>query len=243
VLTPPRSDEFVSDDWLTSVLGVPSFRWDVVELEEDSDPVIPAGFVSVKLNSAGTAAIRTIELLQRRGFRLVNVEISFEGTVGGKTDSAMPGLHPAIRPAVSSDAPSVQRIASESFRTDRFHRDHFIPKPVADRLKGEWATNFFLGRRGTHMYVWDDGTIRGFLLLILERSRLIIDLVATDSHSRGRGIARRLIEHSVAELSQNSLRLRVGTQIDNAASIRLYSSLGLSLVDSRLVLHRTPVTP
>ena len=201
---------------------------------------LPDGLISTKVDTADPDAIETVHELCRFGFRLVTVEITFEGLLGRSTES---DAWESIRRASDKDCKSVRRLAATCFSVDRFHSDPMIQSEAADSVKAEWVANFFTGGRGTDLYVSEsNGVVHGFLLTIQEPGRLTVDLVAVDESVRGRGIAQRLIRHARSGAESSSpgedVVVRVGTQLANKASIRTYTSLGLTFVSSRYVLHR-----
>ena len=81
-----------------------------------------------------------------------------------------------------------------------------------------------------------DGQTAGFLQLIhAPDSALVIDLIAVTEPARGRGLARAMI--GAAQHLARGECLRVGTQVANLPSLRLYESLGFRAVTSNYVMH------
>ena len=80
------------------------------------------------------------------------------------------------------------------------------------------------------------GAVVGFLQLLRAGATLVIDLIAVEPRVRGRGIASDLV--ALAERStENVETLRVGTQIANVPSIRLYETLGFRTTGATYVFH------
>jgi len=65
----------------------------------------------------------------------------------------------------------------------------------------------------------------------------VIDLVAVAPDAQGRGVGTALVTAFVREASPNSDVLRVGTQIANVPSLRLYTRLGFRIAGSAFVMH------
>ncbi len=82
-----------------------------------------------------------------------------------------------------------------------------------------------------------DGVVAGFVLLIGGDDRTwIIDLIAVDRRHRGQGVARGMISHVEAH-AEGFTRVRVGTQLANIPSIRLYAQLGFVMDEAHYVFH------
>ena len=83
--------------------------------------------------------------------------------------------------------------------------------------------------------------IVGFLQLILKNTPennniLIIDLIAVDSSFRKCGIAKSMINYAETNLKELK-KIRVGTQIVNIPSMRLYESIGFRICETNYILH------
>lgn len=223
------------DPWLSDLLGRPAYT---VAAEAVHSPatvrrvrefVADGAFLQSRIDVADTAGAAVLETL---GFRLVDTNVLFEGQAPRGPE---PGAD--VRLARPGDRDAVRALAGRGFERSRFHLDGRIPAGTADRIKAEWAANFFAGRRGDAMVVADgpDG-VGGFLQLLDDgRGASAIDLIAVDAPLRGRGLARAMI--AFAARRPGIVRMRVGTQIANRASIRLYESLGLRFAEARYVFH------
>jgi ribosomal protein S18 acetylase RimI-like enzyme len=129
-------------------------------------------------------------------------------------------------------------LARRSFIYSRFHLDKAIPRETADTLKAEWVGNYFTGKRGDQMVVaLVDGTIVGFLQLLYGRDKTVtIDLISVDASQRRKGIASDMIAYAEAECGDFK-QIRVGTQIANVPSIRLYEKIGFRVTGAQYVFH------
>jgi ribosomal protein S18 acetylase RimI-like enzyme len=78
--------------------------------------------------------------------------------------------------------------------------------------------------------------IAGFLqLLHIGADQLVIDLIAVDKTHQGHGIASEMI--AFAQNNTDRSTIKVGTQVANIPSIRLYEKLGFRLCESYYVFH------
>jgi ribosomal protein S18 acetylase RimI-like enzyme len=224
-----------ADAWLAAHLGKPSWR---VESAQRGGPPLAslAGTASFAYAKVAAADVPAVRQLGAHGFFPVDVALTFEGppTPGGSCARA--------RFARPSDREAVTHIAATTFRYSRFHLDPQIEPRIANAIKAQWAGNFFDGRRGDAMIVAEaDGAVAGFLQLLWQAPAvLIIDLIGVGAAHQGRGLARQMIALAMAQgigAGSAPTLLRVGTQVANGPSIRLYESLGLRLASAQYVLH------
>lgn len=231
----------VEDTWLAFQMDRPVFRIGFEpELPDDHANDIDRSlsclasrvFAYSKTDANNVTAISMIEDM---GFHLVETHMQFEKTIDLSSDRMD---FPEIRFAQREDMKAVSSLAGRSFICSRFHMDPLIPNPLADRIKAEWAANYFRGKRGDQMVVGVfDGRIVGFLqLLRTPEQTLIIDLIAVDKRFRGRGLAKKMCRY--AETNTEGMALyRVGTQVTNLSSIRLYQRLGFSFTGASYTFH------
>lgn len=231
---------FKEDSWLGSILGRPAFA-----LEKEADLLsaslskkefnaflkTPALFCYAKMDPD---KVDQLAFLESVGFRLVDTNLVFNKVIGSSTNLE---ISSTLRFANAKDETDVVKVAEESFRYSRFHLDPGFTLDIANKIKAEWTRNFFKQKRGTHLVVSEsDGRIAGFLLLIGQGSALTIDLIAVSSRARRMGLARSMINFAERELTQFQ-ELRVGTQVANVPSVRLYEGLGFRLSQAHYVLH------
>ncbi len=223
------TDSLSADAWLGRLLGKAAFH-----LSPAADPAMPLAapaFIDAKV---ATGDIGRVQKLAQAGYRLVDTNVRLDRPNGALD---VPVVTPAIRAANPQDADAVRALGSSAFRFDRFHADPDIPKPVADRIKGEWAGNYFNGRRGNRMIVAaEKGEVLGFLQIIDRPDHSIIDLIAVATPAQGRGLAGAMIAYAVRQGPANPWR--VGTQVANVPSLRLYERLGFRCAETQYVFHR-----
>ncbi|MGQ9648512.1 MAG: GNAT family N-acetyltransferase [Phycisphaerae bacterium] len=230
------------DMWLAERLGRDTYR-----LIVDEALLSPAGdaeraallailkkpvFVYTKVTPTFMQGLR---FLQRHDFRLVDTNVIFE-------KKAYPGREEAedseVRLARPSDRDATVELARSSFRYSRFHMDPEIPRETADRIKADWVAAYFAGTRGHQMVVIEaDEEVAGFLqLLRADDGALVIDLIAVHESYRRRGFGAEMIAFVESKTRGGEL-IRVGTQIANIASIRLYESAGFRMTEAQYVFH------
>lgn len=221
------------DPWLTEFVGVPAHRV-VIDgaVEEISDEVRGAlavpSFAWVKVDADDVATVGALEEL---GFRVVDVNVALARPIA---DGPRPA--PCARFATDADEHRVAVLAASQMRS-RFHLDPAFPPGAADRLKEAWARSYWHGGRGDWMVVAEvGGVVAGFLQLLLDGSRLVVDLIAVAPDARRTGVARSMLAFAEASCGPAET-FAVGTQVGNVASLRLYESAGFRVSSTSYVLH------
>jgi len=80
-----------------------------------------------------------------------------------------------------------------------------------------------------------DGNVVGFLQLIIKKEIIIIDLIGVDKKSQGKGVATEMIKF--AHENNENKSIKVGTQISNIPSLRLYQNIGFVFSSSNYIFH------
>ena len=133
---------------------------------------------------------------------------------------------------------SIKKLAEENFVFDRFHSDPNICNELASKIKGQWIENYFKGERGDKCFVIKDSkTVKGFLLTVIRKNEVVIDLMAVDKKFRNDGVGKKLIDGMICHYNKDYLNYSVGTQATNAASINLYQKCGFDITGYGLVWH------
>lgn len=238
-----KQKEIVPDPWLAQI-----FKRDVYQIFLESGVLKKSGtdlhhlihelqdhsvFLYAKVPVIDAAAIQFLEDLQ---FHLVDTHVTFEKLIEN-TKYSLSG-YSQIRFAEPQDQSQTVNLALGNCTTSRFHLDPLIPTELANQIKAEWAGNYFKGARGDRMIVASAGNkLAGFLQILYRNDRtLTIDLIATDAKERRKGIASDMIAFAVTELTGFS-KLRVGTQISNIPSLRLYEKLNFQICASDYIFH------
>jgi len=173
--------------------------------------------------------------LESKNFKLIDTNVVFELKSGSLVEK-FNDKNVEIKFAEGKHKNSVASLAKNNFKYSRFHQDPKINNNTADLIKYSWAENFFLGHRGNQMILgFVDGKVAAFLQLIFSDDVIIIDLIAVDKKARGRKLGCGLIQFAVNNIRHSSVR--VGTQISNTPSIKLYQKLGFKFSESNYVFH------
>lgn len=230
--------KLVPDEWLSGILGYHVYRLDIIQSEahcgrlEIDWPLDDRWFIYTK---APTNGLELINALEDAGFRLIESNLQLEKSMNPMPEPINPNR---VRFAVPEDEAAVRCVSEHSFVYSRFHLDPSISNNLADKVKAAWAANYFAGQRGDAMVLGEDqGKVVGFLQLIFQGDVLVIDLIAVDPAQHKMGLARDMIAFAQCNLPHFRL-FRVGTQVSNVPSIRLYEKLGFRIVKSQYVLHR-----
>lgn len=244
-MTDKRENVFY-DQWLALIL-----RRDVYRLTVDNESLSHAGdqvsakyddllrdltrtpvFIYSKVSTESPSAVR---FLEERGFNLVDTNVIFDKLIA--PTHHFEG-HCAVRLAAPEDQSHVVDLARRSFVYSRFHLDRAFPSKVANMIRAEWVKSYFTGNRGNEMVVaLAEGVIVGFLLLLHgSDGSLTIDLIAVDENHRRKGVAKDMIAYAESQC-HGFAQIRVGTQLANIPSIRLYEAMGFKVATADYVFH------
>lgn len=208
------------------MLGVDAFRVDA------GIPPDEPGFYWTKV---AVDDVGRVHELERHGFTVVDVNVTL---------TRDPSLPPRPRDAVVEAArrehhDGLIEIAGACFRYSRFHLDPQIPPGRADEVKREWIRSYANGRRGVELLAALDGDRPvGFLAVLDAGGSRVIDLVGVATHAQRRGIGGDLVSAFVERHAPHARELRVGTQVANVPSLRLYAAHNFVVDSAAYVLHR-----
>ena len=199
---------------------------------EPADLPPGAAFIDVKVPVDQIARVHRFEAL---GFRLIDTGVQLTRAAGPLEIAGH-----AARFAVPGDEAPVRAIASRAITKSRFHLDPDIPVATSNRIKSDWAGNFFAGARGDWMVVAEDaGEVCGFLqLLKTTEGGVLIDLIGVAAERRNRGLGSQMMAFAARECLGHPAPLAVGTQMANVQSLALYQRLGFQIASASYVLHR-----
>lgn len=231
-------NNITEDQWLSQIMGKPVYRVMADNTLGENEGAIkdlqPGNvFLYAKVPVQDVTNIERLEKLQ---FHLVDTNVVLDKKA---TQDRKPSGKTIVRLAESKDEQQAVELGRRSFAFTRFHQDPAIPKEKADEIKAEWVRNYFKGTRGSHMIVAEkDNQIVGFLLMIFSEGNfeLIIDLVAVDPDFQHQGIATDMIIFA-ENMIENVKSVKVGTQIANIPSLKLYGKLGFKVCHSAYVFH------
>jgi dTDP-4-amino-4,6-dideoxy-D-galactose acyltransferase len=217
-----RQPEPRRDDWLSGVLGFEA--WTVAA----PDDAVRA-LVTLRVPADDAGAVGAAEAL---GFAVVDVNVTLERAGSDGIDEGAV----AVAPATPEQAAELVDVAGKCFRFSRFHLDPRIPREAVDAVTREWVRSYVERRRGIELLA--AGT-EGFLAVLeADDGARVIDLVGVAPAAQGRGVGESLVAAFVRRHGIDERTLRVGTQVANVPSLRLYEKLGFRIVAASYVLHR-----
>jgi ribosomal protein S18 acetylase RimI-like enzyme len=238
------------DPWLAGILGHDVFRvaWDPASADLSAAVEALRGVLTGTRGHSAfyyakvpCQAVDQVRVFACAGFFVVDVNLTFERPADpDSSPQPRPGI--VVRDARPPDQAEILDVAGHCFRYSRFHLDPFFAREQADRIKREWVRNYLLGRRGERLLVAEcDGIPVGFLAVLASevkgRSCRVIDLIGVSASHQGRGVGRELVDHFRRFYAGKCDLLRVGTQVANIPSARLYERCGFHLAESAYVLH------
>ena len=222
----------VLDNWLSKLMGKPAYVLksafdDLTKQDLPKDEI----FIWTKISVNESAKL---DCLQKLGFYIVdtNIQLSLNTRMSDTKNTS-------IRFANSTDEQAIKDLAKTSFKYSRFHLDPKISDKVANKIKEEWAGNYFYGKRGRWMVVAEHNSkVVGFLQILSKSdSIIVVDLIAVNEKNRGKGFAKDMISYAFINCLHDGGKIEVGTQITNIASLDLYTKLGFRISSSSYVLH------
>ena len=236
------TNNIIKDNWLSKIIGKDVYKLVVDEsLVAQTETFFPRWlekFKGLKIfihSKIPTNQLSYAHFLERSGFNLIDTNVKLNKLSGLQKGPKLAN-NCKLRFTKPRDKKQVVNLAKNNFRFSRFHMDPSINNSIADSIKGEWMNNYYRGKRGDKLVVAIVAEkIAGFLLLIKDNQKLIIDLIAVDSKHRGQKIASDMIIYAESLIEHNELI--VGTQVMNIPSIRLYESLGFKMHSSEYVFH------
>jgi len=182
-----------------------------------------------------TNAVSVWHCLEKEDFKLIDTNVKFElhGILPYKGEQRK---DIEICFAKKKHQQAVGEIARDNFIYSRFHLDPLINNNIASQIKQNWVENYFFGKRGDEMALaLLNNEPVGFLQLIIQEDNLFIDLIGVDRKAQGKGVASAMIQFASENIEHSYFK--VGTQIGNLPSIKLYQKLGFVLNGSDYVFH------
>ena len=234
------------DDWLTSVIGKPSFRilgsvdaeFPTIMNEFDSEVAQGLRFAYVKIPMD---CVGRIAAFSGAGFYAVDTSVTFQRkAVEQRSRCSYEAVE--IRPGKAADLEAAREIAGNCIMYSRFHLDPQFGKVIGDAVNRAWMQSYCDGIRGEEVLVAAiKGQVVGFNAILRSshdgRPCRVIDLIGVDGRVRGRGIGQALLERFIADSVSQGLEMRVTTQAANIPAVRLYESSGFRLAEASLVMH------
>lgn len=171
-------------------------------------------------------------ILTSAGFEKVETLVTFEHLLNNDVSDT----HGTTLGGPDSADPSVE-IARTAFHDDRFHRDKRVPKDGADELKARWVANSFAGRADAIVVRHENERVVGFCACLYREPHAVIDLIATAPDAQGRGHGHALVTGALTHYTGRAQTMRVGTQLDNHRSRKLYVESGFAEISRADTFH------
>jgi dTDP-4-amino-4,6-dideoxy-D-galactose acyltransferase len=237
-----------ADPWLAGILGFNVFRIALPTETEISPKTISRALLERSQGSSAffyakipTTDVSTATALCSIGFYVVEANLTLEREPEPASASAGDRMI-EVREAESLHQEAILEIANTCFVYSRFHLDPRIPNTAANAIKRAWIHSYVQKQRGEQLLAAEmEGSPAGFLAILRAEmqsgSRRIIDLMGVARAAQGRGVGKRLVDFFVSDSLGKCAKLRVGTQVSNTESIRLYERCGFRIIASAYVLH------
>ena len=233
---------FYKDKWLSEQMGKSVYQLKIYDFSRDNFLNTWKKFKIAHSNEnylifskVNTHSTTVSKCLVEANFKIIDTNVQYE-----LKDIKLPEAKQQNDIEICFSAKKHQKaigvIARDNFLYSRFHLDQHIDNDIASQIKQNWVKNYFLGNRGDEMVValMNNKPI-GFLQLIIKEQVLLIDLIAVDKIAQGRGVASSMIKFANTNINRPSIR--VGTQIKNLPSTKLYQKLGFVMTQSSFVFH------
>lgn len=235
-------DKFYKDKWLSKQIGKDTYQLEINDFIKSDflktwknfrvEHATENYFVYSKINTHFKSISKC---LVDADFKLIDTNVQYELKDNNLTENQQQnGLEICFSEEKHQKA--LEKIARDNFFYSRFHIDNKIDDVIANQIKENWVKNYFSGNRGDEMVLaLLNNEPVGFIQLIIKEKELIIDLIAVDKIAQGRGVASSMIKFANSNFKRPSVK--VGTQIQNLPSTKLYKKLGFVLAQSDYVFH------
>jgi ribosomal protein S18 acetylase RimI-like enzyme len=245
------------DIWLSEILGYDAFKVSLVEGQaggiekrRNCSPIprfpdfpLPQKRRAFYYAKVPTRQIDAVRALSAHGFYVVDVNVTLSRVLDSTPDTRhLPCESVVIRDIEPGSYDQVLDIAGSCFVYSRFHLDPAIPDRLAHAVKRAWVRSYIEGNRGERLLVaLLDGQPAGFLAVLQTTVQdtlcRVIDLIGVHHRCQGKGVGKALVAFLIRESAGRYPALRVGTQVANIPSLRLYESSGFRTQDTTYVLH------
>lgn len=172
-----------------------------------------------------------IHALESAGFILVDGLINLSLDLS----STEPKIKTAIREVNKSDLAQLKKITSNLYSNTRITNDPRT-RDFTNKYYMKWVENSVKGEAADSVLVWNEkGEILGYVSL---QKKGQIPLIGVAESARGKGIAKELLNASLAQFKKWSVKnVNIDTQINNIPAIRAYQSAGFKIVDSHFTFR------
>ena len=170
----------------------------------------------------------SLRLAHERGFRFVDVRVSYRMPVELARPEPPPLPSALVRAAEARDVPALRELAARSHVLSRFWTDEGFGRDACAELYSRWIERSCQGYADSVWVAESEGLAAGYVTCHLRDGGLgEFGLVGVDAKRKGQGLGRALVERGLAWLRDEGCReIGVVTQGSNVAAHRLYQSLG-----------------
>lgn len=248
---------FIQEDvWLSNVFGYPVFRIALPAAERLSNDQASILATEVARHSChqeratyyaklDVTLVNVGKQLIAAGFYVVDVQVTLAlDTVRlSPTNSPVTRSSFTIREVTPDMRAAVCEIARSCFRFSRFHQDPSVNPETADQIKRAWVQSYLDGNRGERLFIAakEEHPV-GFLAVLATNAEgkeaRVIDLIGVARSHQRQGVGKALVNFFIDHYRDCCDILKVGTQVANVPSLRLYQSCGFAVANSSYVLHK-----
>lgn len=230
--------------WDSAFFGIQIARLSGSVLHESHLPAIEnwcrAKEVKCLYFLADSSSQETLRTVHKGGFKFVDMRMDLELSLASFANQHSRDARVSV--AKDEDLDVLEEMARRLHRNTRFFKDSNFPGERVMELYAEWLRRSFQSPESTVFAARNsDGAPCGYIACEKGESGGTgrIGLIGIAESSRGQGMGKALVSAAVAWLSSNgSSRVRVATQADNLAAVRLYVANGFSPVEVGAWFHR-----
>lgn len=189
---------------------------------------------------ADPADPETVRVAEESQFRLVDVRVTLQTSLGSFRDESNHPSDVVIRPSRTDDIADLRRIAATNHTDSRFYADCRFPRSKCDELYATWIEKSCLGYADTVLVPEVAGCAAGYVSChLVDESSGRIGLFGVAPEHQGRGLAGGLLRCSLRWFADRGLtRVRVVTQARNCPAQRVYQRGGFLTDSVHLWYHR-----
>ena len=178
----------------------------------------------------------SVVIAEDTGFHLVDIRLELSCPVPDQPIE----LTEFVRHHRDFDLPELLEIAADAYTDSRFYYDPKFTRKQASILYREWIVKDCHGGADAVLIVPHKESVGGYITCHLESPDLgRIGLVGVNSHMRGAGIGRTLVNASLNYFRDQCVKeVRVVTQGRNITAQRLYQSVGFRTCSLNIWYHK-----
>ena len=143
------------------------------------------------------------------------------------------------RQSTLNDKTKILEICREETSSSRFTKDNQFKKSLKKDLRATWINNFFLGKRGSKLFIFlSKKKILGFTLIIEKKNNIIIDLIVVSRKQQNKGVGSSLINYiNNFYYNKGKKFIITGTQNYNKKAINFYKKMKFEFLKKNYCYH------